>query len=156
MPHEQKPCTDGCAPRRTARNLPMNPGILPSANQQDPASPVVLTAEKSCTTAPCRTLKNGRIILSAPPPARREKTCAKRISSLRVFWKRVYGSVCKSCFGISPIVKTCSVIRMYVCAPDKSSGHRMQDVNISLACIGFLPKSILSEMVNHAAKSRTA
>ena len=32
----------------------------------------------------------------------------------------------------------------------------MQDVNISLACIGFLPKSNLSEMVNHAAKSRTA
>ena len=32
----------------------------------------------------------------------------------------------------------------------------MQDVNISLACIGFLPKSILSEMVNLAAKSRTA
>ena len=48
------------------------------------------------------------------------------------------------------------VNKMYVCAPDKSSRHRMQDVNISLACIGFLPKSILSEMVNHAAKSRTA
>lgn len=32
----------------------------------------------------------------------------------------------------------------------------MQDVNISLACIGFLPKSILSEMVNHAAKSKNS
>ncbi len=48
------------------------------------------------------------------------------------------------------------VNKIYVCAPDKSSGHRVQDVNISLACIGFLSKSILSEMVNHAAKSRTA
>ena len=48
------------------------------------------------------------------------------------------------------------VDQIVVHAPDKSSGHRMQDVNISLACIGFLSKSILSEMVNHAAKSRTA
>ena len=48
------------------------------------------------------------------------------------------------------------VNKVYVCAPDKSSGHRVQDVSISLACIGFLPQSILSEMVNHAAKSRTA
>ena len=29
----------------------------------------------------------------------------------------------------------------------------MQDINISLACIGFLPRSILSEMVNYAAKT---
>ena len=32
----------------------------------------------------------------------------------------------------------------------------MQDVRISLACIGFLPESIITEMVNHAVKSRTA
>lgn len=57
---------------------------------------------------------------------------------------------------LTPAVLHEFVNKMYVCAPDKSSGHRMQDVNISLACIGFLPKSILSEMVNHAAKSRTA
>lgn len=48
------------------------------------------------------------------------------------------------------------VNKVYVCAPDKSSGHRVQDVQISLACIGFLPESIISEMVNHAVKSRTA
>lgn len=48
------------------------------------------------------------------------------------------------------------VNKVYVCAPDKSSGHRVQDVRISLACIGFLPESIIAEMVNHAAESRTA
>ncbi len=41
-------------------------------------------------------------------------------------------------------------------APDKSSGHRVQDVNISLVCIGFLPQSILFEMINHAAKQNSA
>ena len=29
-------------------------------------------------------------------------------------------------------------------------------VRISLACIGFLPESIITEMVNHAVKRRTA
>ena len=48
------------------------------------------------------------------------------------------------------------VNKVYVCAPDKSSGHRVQDVRISLACIGFLPESIISEMVNLAAERRTA
>lgn len=57
---------------------------------------------------------------------------------------------------LTPAVLHDLVNKVYVCAPDKSSGHRVQDVNISLACIGFLPQSILSEMVNHAAKSRTA
>ena len=57
---------------------------------------------------------------------------------------------------LTPAVLHDLVNKVYVCAPDKSSGHRVQDVNISLACIGFLPQSILSEMVTHAAKSRTA
>ncbi|CDA51282.1 putative uncharacterized protein [Clostridium sp. CAG:138] len=48
------------------------------------------------------------------------------------------------------------VNRVYVSAPDKSSGQRVQDVNISLACIGFLPESIIAEMLTHASKSRTA
>ena len=48
------------------------------------------------------------------------------------------------------------VNKVYVCAPDKSSGHRVQDVRISLACIGFLPESIISEMVNHTQENRTA
>ena len=34
--------------------------------------------------------------------------------------------------------------------PDKSSGQRVQDVHISLACIGFLPESIIAEMLTHA------
>ena len=41
-------------------------------------------------------------------------------------------------------------------APDKSSGQRVQNVHISLACIGFLPESIIAEMLTHASKSRTA
>ena len=50
---------------------------------------------------------------------------------------------------MTPAVLHDLVNKVYVCAPDKSSGHRVQDVRISLACIGFLPESIISEMVNH-------
>ena len=57
---------------------------------------------------------------------------------------------------LTPEVLNDMVKAVYVHAPDKSSGHRVQDVRISLACIGFLPESIISEMVNHAAESRTA
>ena len=57
---------------------------------------------------------------------------------------------------LTPAVLHSLVSKVHVCAPDKSSGHRVQDINISLACIGFLPRSILSEMVNYAAKNRTA
>ena len=57
---------------------------------------------------------------------------------------------------LTPAVLHDLVNKVYVCAPDNSSGHRVQDVQISLACIGFLPESIITEMVNHAVKSRTA
>lgn len=46
--------------------------------------------------------------------------------------------------------------KAYVSAPDKSSRQRVQDVHISLACIGFLPESIIAEMLTHTSKSRTA
>ena len=46
--------------------------------------------------------------------------------------------------------------KAYVSAPDKSSWQRVQDVHISLACIGFLPESIIAEMLTHTSKSRTA
>ena len=57
---------------------------------------------------------------------------------------------------LTPAVLRDLVNTMYVCAPGKSGGHRVQDVKIGPDCIGFLPQSILSEMVTHAAKSRTA
>ena len=57
---------------------------------------------------------------------------------------------------LTPAVLNDLVNKVYVCAPDKSSGHRVQDVRISLACIGFLPESIIVEMINHAAERRTA
>ena len=57
---------------------------------------------------------------------------------------------------LTPAVLHNLVNRVYVSAPDKSSGQRVQDVHISLACIGFLPESIIAEMLTHAAKSRTA
>ncbi|MEF2795796.1 MAG: recombinase family protein [Hydrogeniiclostridium sp.] len=57
---------------------------------------------------------------------------------------------------LTPAVLHDLVNKVYVCAPDKSSGHRVQDVRISLACIGFLPESIISEMVNHTQENRTA
>ena len=57
---------------------------------------------------------------------------------------------------LTPAVLHDLVNKVYVCAPDKSSGHRVQDVRISLACIGFLPEGIITEMVNHAPENRTA
>ena len=57
---------------------------------------------------------------------------------------------------LTPAVLHDFVNRGYASAPDKSSGHRVQDVHISLACIGFLPESIIAEMLTHASKSRTA
>ena len=57
---------------------------------------------------------------------------------------------------LTPAVLHDLVNRVYVSAPDKSSGQRVQDVHISLACIGFLPESIIAEMLTRAAKSRTA
>ncbi|MFR3862635.1 MAG: DUF4368 domain-containing protein, partial [Oscillospiraceae bacterium] len=57
---------------------------------------------------------------------------------------------------LTPAVLHDLVNKVYVHAPDKSSGHRVQDVHISLACIGFLPESIIAEMLTHASKSRTA
>ena len=57
---------------------------------------------------------------------------------------------------LTPAVLHDLVNMVYVSAPDKSSGQRVQDVHISLACIGFLPESIIAEMLTHASKSRTA
>ena len=57
---------------------------------------------------------------------------------------------------LTPEVMHELIEKIVIRAPDKSSGHRMQDVHISLACIGFLPESIIAEMLTHAAKSRTA
>lgn len=57
---------------------------------------------------------------------------------------------------LTPAVLHDLVNRVYVSAPDKSSGQRVQDVHISLACIGFLPEGIIAEMLTHASKSRTA
>ena len=57
---------------------------------------------------------------------------------------------------LTPAVLHDLVNRVYVSAPDKSSGQRVQDVHISLACIGFLPESIIAEILTHASKSRTA
>ena len=57
---------------------------------------------------------------------------------------------------LTPAVLHDLVNRVYVSALDKSSGQRVQDVHISLACIGFLPESIIAEMLTHASKSRTA
>ena len=57
---------------------------------------------------------------------------------------------------LAPAVLHDLVNRVYVSAPDKIGGQRVQDVHISLTCIGFLPESIIAEMLTHAVKSRTA
>lgn len=54
---------------------------------------------------------------------------------------------------LTPAVLHDLVNKVYVHAPDKSSGQRVQDVHISLACIGFLPESIIAEMLTHASKA---
>ena len=55
---------------------------------------------------------------------------------------------------LTPAVLHDLVNKVYVCAPDKSSGHKVQDVRIGPACIGFLPESIITEMVNHAVLTK--
>ena len=40
---------------------------------------------------------------------------------------------------------------VYVHAPDKSSGHRVQDVTISYNYIGILPANLLYEVMNGKA-----
>lgn len=57
---------------------------------------------------------------------------------------------------LTPTVLHDLVNRVYVCAPDKSSGHRTQEVKISLALIGLLPESIITEMVSQTLKRETA
>ncbi|MGN0782180.1 MAG: DUF4368 domain-containing protein [Christensenellales bacterium] len=57
---------------------------------------------------------------------------------------------------LTPAVLHDLVNKVYVCSPDKSSRRRVQDVRISLTCIVFLPESIITEMVKHAAERRTA
>lgn len=57
---------------------------------------------------------------------------------------------------LTPTVLYDLMNKVYICAPDNTSGHRVQNVQISLTCIGFLPESIIAEMVNHATKSSTA
>ncbi len=57
---------------------------------------------------------------------------------------------------LTPTVLNNLVNRVYVCVPDKSSGHRIQEVRISLNLIGFLPESFIAEMLNYQSKERTA
>lgn len=57
---------------------------------------------------------------------------------------------------LTPTVLHDLVNRVYVCVPDKSSGHRTQEVKISLALIGFLQESVFAEMVSKATKRETA
>ena len=57
---------------------------------------------------------------------------------------------------LTPTVLNDLVNRVYVCAPDKSSGHRVQEVRISLNLIGFLPESFIAEMLSYQSKERTA
>lgn len=57
---------------------------------------------------------------------------------------------------LTPTVLNDLVNRVYVCAPDKSSEHRVQEVRISLNLIGFLPESFIAEMLSYQSKERTA
>ena len=54
-----------------------------------PVSSAALTAKRSCTTAPARTLKQGKITLSAPLPERRGQMSATLTSFVRWCWRKV-------------------------------------------------------------------
>ncbi len=52
---------------------------------------------------------------------------------------------------LTPAILNDLVKAVYVHAPDKSSGHRVQDVAISYNYIGILPASLLNDLINRTA-----
>ena len=52
---------------------------------------------------------------------------------------------------LTPAILNDLVKAVYVHAPDKSSGHRVQDVDISYNYIGILPASLLNDLINGTA-----
>ena len=52
---------------------------------------------------------------------------------------------------LTPAVLNDMVKAVYVHAPDKSSGHRVQDVDISYNHIGILPANLLYDIMNGKA-----
>ena len=52
---------------------------------------------------------------------------------------------------IRPTIVASLVNAVYVYAPDKSSGHRVQDVTISYNYIGILPANLLYDVMNGKA-----
>ena len=52
---------------------------------------------------------------------------------------------------LTPAILNDLVKAVYVHAPDKSSGHRVQDVDISYNYIGILPVSLLNDLINGTA-----
>ena len=53
--------------------------------------------------------------------------------------------------GLTPAILNDLVKVVHVHAPDKSSGHRVQDVDISYNYIGILPASLLNDLINGTA-----
>ena len=49
---------------------------------------------------------------------------------------------------LTPTILNDMVKAVYVHAPDKSSGHRVQDVDISYNYVGILPASMLNDIIN--------
>ena len=49
---------------------------------------------------------------------------------------------------LTPTILNDMVYAVYVHAPDKSSGHRVQDVTISYNYIGILPANLLYDVMN--------
>ncbi|MBR6763328.1 MAG: DUF4368 domain-containing protein, partial [Clostridia bacterium] len=52
---------------------------------------------------------------------------------------------------LTPAVLNDMVKAVYVHAPDKSSGHRVQDVDVSYNHIGILPANLLYDIMNGKA-----
>ena len=52
---------------------------------------------------------------------------------------------------LTPTILNDMVNAVYVHAPDKSSGHRVQDVTISYIYIGILPANLLYDVMNGKA-----
>ena len=52
---------------------------------------------------------------------------------------------------LTPTILNDMVNAVYVHAPDKSSGHRVQDVTINYNYIGILPANLLYDIINGKA-----
>ena len=78
-----------------------------------------------------------------------EDMVAERLSEAR--FQMLSGDYEKEQTELTPAILNDLAKAVYVHAPDKSSRHRVQDVDISCNYIGILPVSLLNDLINGSA-----